>query len=517
MSSIKHRNLFVWPLYKHKHSSTLNHELTRARLPIIVLIAIGFVGTAGIYAQWRLNDLKGTLLHERTVSATTQQRLSILYQRLDNERQLYHQLTVGSLVAGAGISASLAYHRILPHLPPSAQLKSRRAHHIRTKSATSNAKQLQAQAHAAEAERSKYEAILNSITDGMVITDLKGNILLLNAPGQGILGISATSWLGQPFYKTCKAYDQHSRPISNEDHPLHITLQHGQKCSRDVILHPSDPDNKKIINITTSAIMQQQEQIGAIALLRDITHEKEVDRMKTEFIVLASHQLRTPLSAIRWFSEMLSNGDAGKLQPEQAEFIQNIVSSASRMTDLVKVLLNLSRIESGQVVIDPQPTDLRKLLDTVVQNLHAEIKDKRHHISIDVSEDLPKVNLDPQLIGQVYANFLTNAITYTQKEGHISIKVWQKDSKIISRISDNGYGIPQAYQSKLFQKFFRAPNATGLETDGSGLGLYLIKAILDSTGGRIWYSSKEGRGSTFWFSLPAGGMRKRHGEVRLEI
>jgi signal transduction histidine kinase len=253
-----------------------------------------------------------------------------------------------------------------------------------------------------------------------------------------------------------------------------------------------------------------------VGIERDITREKNVNRMKTEFISLAAHQLRTPLSSIKWFVEMLLSGDAGKVSKDQKELLDNIDGSNERMIVLVNTLLNISRIESGRISIDPVLTNIKDLIENVVNELNPQIKLRKHKFSLKIEEGLPKIPLDPKMIRNVYMNLISNAIKYTPNKGEISVDVYTEGKMIISKISDTGFGIPQKEKERVFTRFFRASNVQKAETDGSGLGLYLAESVVKSSGGEIWFESTENKGTSFWFSLPLKGVKPKKGEVSLD-
>ena len=362
--------------------------------------------------------------------------------------------------------------------------------------------------------KAKDEAILNSIGDGLVVIDTEGTILLINNIATNILGFDPGSE-GKNIGSR-EIFDTQGNPLPQEERPMRLAMATGNKVNREIMAAPKGNDKKVVLNVTATPVIENGKTIGAIAIWRDVTKEKEVDRMKTEFISIASHQLRTPLSAIKWFSEMLLHGDAGKMPDEQNEFVKNIYSSTNRMIELVNSLLNISRLESGRILVEPVPTDLKELVTSLVNDLKGRTEERQQQFTIDVEDNLPKVPLDPRLISQVYINLITNSIKYTPKGGVISVKISRKDKEIISEVKDNGYGVPAAEQKKMFKKFFRGTNVVPVETDGTGLGMYLAKSIIESSNGRIWFESAEGKGSTFWFSLPLDGMKAHAGEVTLD-
>lgn len=350
--------------------------------------------------------------------------------------------------------------------------------------------------------KAKDDAILNSIGDGLIVTDEAGEILLINKIASDLMGFDPDK-TGQKITDRV-LYDEAGKEIPTEERPLLQALKTGKKVNRYVLAAGKD-DTKVILNITANPVQEQDRNIGAIEIIRDVTEEKEVEHRKTEFISVASHQLRTPLSAIKWFSQMLLNGDAGKLEDGQTDFIKNISSSTDRMIELVNSLLNISRLESGRILVEPVPTDLKKLVHDIAADVGKKAEEKKLKLEVNVDEDIPEINLDPRLISQVYSSLLTNAVNYTSR-GTVGVAVSLKDKEVVSRITDTGIGIPANEQKKVFNKFFRGTNVKTVETDGTGLGVYLAKVIVESHGGKIGFESQEAKGTTFWFSLPVEGV-----------
>jgi len=362
----------------------------------------------------------------------------------------------------------------------------------------------------AEKNENELQASIIKNTDEAVIAEkLDGTITSWNQGAEKLYGYSTAEIIG----KSAKIL---AAPDRDDISQLLEQIAKGERIPNYSTTRRRKDGALVEVSITLSPIKDVSGHIiGASILARDVTKEKDIDRMKTEFVSLASHQLRTPLSAIRWFCEMLINGDAGQLNPEQKDYMQNISDSNRRMTDLVNSLLNISRIESGRLTIDPKPTDLKVILDQLIADLRPKINEKEQQLIINVNENLPLVDTDPKLIQQVFLNLLTNAIKYSPKNSEISIFISRKDEEVVVQVSDTGYGIPVKDQSRIFEKFYRAENIAQVEADGTGLGLYLVKTIINSTGGKIWFTSEEGHGSSFFFSLPLNHAVAKKGEVTL--
>jgi len=238
---------------------------------------------------------------------------------------------------------------------------------------------------------------------------------------------------------------------------------------------------------------------GYTLTLHDMTEEREVSRMKSDFVSFVTHQLRTPLSGIKWMLELAAETEAAE---DLRQYIDDARAANQRLIHLVNDLLDVSRLESGRLTLTSQELDLTELTKSVLAELAPIIHEKGHRLTVAPAETPPPVQADPQLMRQVVMNLLSNAIKYTPGPGDIILRVGQENGGVTWAVQDSGIGIPQASMSKLFEKFYRADNVAILETEGTGLGLYLVRLIVERHGGRIWCESEEGKGSTFHFMLP---------------
>lgn len=363
-------------------------------------------------------------------------------------------------------------------------------------------------------ERIKSETIIENIDEGIVAIDQLGRVMVINESAEKMLGWHREELIGKSFIEAVPMFDKNGRRVAAGDRPLHAVLH---KPGKIVIQASYARKNGSILPValTGRPIVVDGHIRGAIGTFRDVRTEQAVDHAKTEFITLASHQLRTPISAIKWYGELLLSGDAGNLSAQQREYIQQMCGSNFRLTAILDAMLLASNLDLGKITVRPEPTDLAELTKLLlIDLLHMQPTLKKLKIHEAYSPGIPALPLDPELTKTILRNVLGNALKYTPEGGKISVSIRPDTEKLSSAsrgsiritVTDTGYGIPGNQQKNIFVKLFRAANIKEKDTDGTGLGLYVTKELLEKVGGKISFVSKEGEGSTFVILLPVEGM-----------
>jgi two-component system NtrC family sensor kinase len=327
-----------------------------------------------------------------------------------------------------------------------------------------------------ERERARWETILNETEDGVVVVDLEGRVIMINHTARAALGVKEGGLNGCPLDEVISQTEVREL-FSGDSRRGEIKTGDGR---------------------TFNAHLTPISGVGRAMLMQDITHLKELDRIKSEFVTAVSHDLRSPLTAILGYVELIAR--SGPVSDQQAEFIRRVQYSVQSITSLITDLLDLGRIEAG---FDTQNevTHLSLVTRYAVDGLRQRAEAKHQTLLVDVSDNLPRVLGNPPRLRQMLANLLDNAIKYTPEGGIISMRAHDEGEVVILNVSDSGQGIPPGDQPYIFDKFYRAANARQ-ETSGSGLGLAIVKSIVDNHGGRIWLESRPGEGTTFTVMLP---------------
>jgi signal transduction histidine kinase len=367
--------------------------------------------------------------------------------------------------------------------------------------------QLQAANDIIATEKARVEAILNGMGEGLLIVDESWHTTYINEPAIALLGAHARI-VGQDATQVLRLEDAEGVMIPEAKHPITKVIGSRRRISVDLIKGPAyyvrtGVTERRRIGFTITPILNLRKATGAAVVLRDMTEEANMDRAKSEIISIASHQLRTPLTAIRWYATSLLK-DEEELSPAQhVEYLQRIHDANQHMIQLVDDLLNVSRIDLGTLTLQPRPTSLLKILDAVLKELAVEIAGKKLHIIENSNSHMLPVFVDPNSLHIILQNLVSNAVKYSLEGGQVTISVQQQAESAMIEVSDQGVGIPDEQQPKIFSKLFRASNAQRVSVDGSGLGLYVTKAMVERAGGRIWFESVESKGTTFYVALPS--------------
>lgn len=362
----------------------------------------------------------------------------------------------------------------------------------------------------AEAKLKQFEAVIRDTDYAVISKTLDGTVTGWNAGAQKLYGYTPEEMIGKSINAIVPAEHDDLKKLlqkvsADERIPSYATMRKrkdGSLVDVSLVISPIHADDGSIV--------------GASVVARDITKEKMIDKEKTEFVSLASHQLRTPLTGIKWATELLLK-KREMLPREMQEYIDRIHESEERMVSLVNGLLNTSRLDSGTLIVAPKLASITALLAAYLRDFSLVTEKKK----ITVVSHLPSkdisMQIDQEVFGVIIENLLSNALKYTPEHGTVQLDLIQERGKVRLSITDSGIGIPKNQQSKIFEKFFRADNAKALPVEGTGLGLHLTKAMVDMAGGELSFTSKEGKGTTFTVSFPEEGMSEKAGIKKLEI
>ncbi|MCD5397188.1 MAG: cell wall metabolism sensor histidine kinase WalK [Candidatus Pacebacteria bacterium] len=341
-------------------------------------------------------------------------------------------------------------------------------------------------------EKRKTEAIISNFTDGLLFFDNQGYLKIFNPQAEIFFEVKAIEVLEKKTFFL--------KSISS----LKVLIDFLETKQERIFREEIEINENLILEISSLPILGKEgKRAGILLILHDVTREKQVQKMKTEFVSIAAHQLRTPLSAIKWTLKMLLDGDLGPLNKEQIEFVNKNYISNERMISLINDLLNVTRIEEGRYLYSKQLIDFYDLIHEIVNTFEEEFKKKKIKISFQKAEEkIPLIKVDVEKMQLAVHNLIDNAIRYTSSEGKIIISLKLIDQNIEFSIQDTGIGIPKNQEEKIFTKFFRGINIMKIDTEGTGLGLFITKNIIEAHDGKIWFESEENKGTTFYFTLP---------------
>lgn len=349
-----------------------------------------------------------------------------------------------------------------------------------------------------EEEARQQAAILESIAEGVIVGDKEGRVTIVNAAAETILGAPRQRIVGRLFERLTGHAAQDPqvgwKTLAQASAPLQTVFEL----------------EGKVVHVSAAPVLTPSgDRLGMVAVLRDISKEMEGERAKSELITAVSHELRTPLTAIRGYAEALSGGMAGAVNESQARFLGIIRDHVARMASLIENLIAVADFEKGRVRLEYGETDLHLIVGDVLRALHREIRRRELDVRLELEDGLPMIEADPARVRQIVDNLVSNAVKFTYPGGRITIGArmlvegeGQSPTHCRIWVSDTGIGIPPEEQARVWERFYRPPNPLAAEASGLGVGLSIVKLLVEAHGGRVWLESAPGAGSTFTVLLP---------------
>jgi len=345
-------------------------------------------------------------------------------------------------------------------------------------------------------EKERTDNIVHNMTDGLVVVDSEGKILMVNPAAQTLLGVSA------------KDTGRQVKDVVKDEHLLALVknLSSGNKevVEKDVELFSPDESTMRVLRASSAVVEDQNgKTVGMVAILNDITKQRELERLKTDFVAKVSHEIRTPLIAMEKSLDLILTKTTGPLSAEQDKFLAITERNLKRLALLINDLLDLSKLEAGKAVLVREPAEIEKVIDEPIAMFNNWAQTKTIRIEKKIQQGLPQVNIDANRIIQVINNLMGNAIKFTPDNGTITVEALLRGAQEIEiSVKDTGVGIPPEELPKVFDKFYQV--SANLRTDirGTGIGLTITKEIVELHGGKVWVESEVGKGTKFIFTLP---------------
>jgi PAS domain S-box-containing protein len=352
---------------------------------------------------------------------------------------------------------------------------------------------------AQQEEASKSRAILEGIADGVLVADARGNVILLNAAAEEILGMSREEIAGRPIHELSGLYG------AEGDSWLALIKKWAQTLpakGEPTSFESQFETEEEVVSVHMAPVLMRDEFLGTVSVFRDITREVAVDRMKSELISTVSHQLRTPMTSIKGYTDLLYLETVGEINEAQRRFLSIIKSNADRLAVLANDLLDISRIETGRIRLNLEFIHTSAIADEIAASLREQIEEKGLNLKLNIPESLPPIWGDRDRVTQILTNLIDNACHYTPAGGQITISAQLRGHFLQVSVADTGIGIAPKDREKIFDRFYRADHPLVHEIAGTGLGLSIAKSFVKMHGGEIWVESEPDWGSTFSFTLP---------------
>jgi signal transduction histidine kinase len=347
------------------------------------------------------------------------------------------------------------------------------------------------------AEHGKLSSLVESVRLGVVMVDLSLNVILANSAAKKVLGKSPDKAI------TFSDLSEKLKGSVNISQALSFYVKSGKPLNvQEVTI------DDRYFRLFMSPVRDIVDKIfiGAVVVIEDITDEKMLDKMRTEIVSITSHQLRTPLTIIKGNLEMVLGGDVGPISEPQKDLLSDSYKGNERMIKLINDLMDAAKIDEGKFALTPEPAQLEDVVKEIIAEIGKLAVNKKVELSYNYPDKpLPSVKINKMKVKQVLQNLIVNAVMYSSVDdkGKVAVAIKEEGGFLQFEVKDNGVGIPAAEQGKLFERFFRGSNVSKLDPGGgTGLGLYIAKAIIEQSGGKIWFDSKENEGTTFFATFP---------------